>query len=64
MHDYKEIISYGIDKCMKFFNPQNNLKIDYYIETTCNINNYDSDIHRNIFYIDNNSKILYMMKFR
>ena len=64
VHNYKEIISYGRDKCMKFVDPQNNFKIDYYVETTCNIIDYDSDIHGNIFYIDDNSKMLYMMKFR
>jgi hypothetical protein len=65
MHNnYREIISYGRDKCMKFIDPQNNFNIDYYADMTCNIIDYDSDIHGNIFYIDDNSKMLYMMKFK
>ena len=65
MHNnYREIISYGRDKCLKFIDPQNNFNIDYYADMTCNIIDYDSDIHGNIFYIDDNSKMLYMMKFK
>ena len=64
IHNYKEIITYGRDKCLKFVDPQNNFNIDYYADMTCNIIDYDSDIHGNIFYIDDNSKMLYMMKFK
>ena len=64
IHNYKEIISYGRDKCLKFIDPQNNFNIDYYADMTCNIIDYDSDIHGNIFYIDDNTKMLYMMKFK
>ena len=64
MHNYKEIISYGRDKCLKFIDPQNNFNIDYYADMTCNIIDYDSDIHGNIFYIDDSTKMLYMMKFK
>ena len=64
VHDYKEIITYRRDKFLKFIVPQNNFNIDYYIEMTCNIIDFDSDIHRNVFYIDDNSKMLYMMKFK
>ena len=41
-----------------------NFNIDYYADMTCNIIDYDSDIHGNIFYIDDNTKMLYMMKFK
>ena len=65
MHNnYREIISYGRDKCLKFIDPQNSFNIDYYADMTCNIIDYDSDIHGNVFYIDDNSKMLYMMKFK
>ena len=64
IHNYNEIISYGRDKCLKFIDPQNNFNIDYYFDMSCNIIDYDSDIHGNVFYIDNNSKLLYMMKFK
>ena len=64
IHNYKEIITYGRDKCLKFIDPQNNFNIDYYADMTCNIIDFDSDIHGNIFYIDDNSKMLYMMKFK
>ena len=64
IHNYKEIISYGRDKCLKFIDPQDNFNIDYYADMTCNIIDYDSDIHGNIFYIDDNTKMLYMMKFK
>jgi hypothetical protein len=65
MHNnYKEIISYGRDKCLKFVDPQNNFNIDYYFDITCNIIDYDSDVNGNIFYIDDKSKMLYMMKFK
>jgi len=64
IHNYKEIISYGRDKCLKFIDPQDNFNIDYYADMTCNIIDFDSDIHGNIFYIDDNSKMLYMMKFK
>ena len=64
IHNYKEIISYGRDKCLKFIDPQNNFNIDYYADMTCNIIDYDSDIHGNIFYIDDSTKMLYMMKFK
>ena len=64
VHNYKEIITYGRDKCLKFIDPQNNFNIDYYADMTCNIIDFDSDIHGNIFYIDDNSKMLYMMKFK
>ena len=63
-HNYKEIISYGRDKCLKFIDPQDNFNIDYYADMTCNIIDFDSDIHGNIFYIDDNTKVLYMMKFK
>ena len=63
IHNYKEIISYGRDKCLKFIDPQDNFNIDYYADMTCNIIDFDSDIHGNIFYIDDNTKMLYMMKF-
>jgi hypothetical protein len=64
IHNYKEIITYGRDKCLKFVDPQNNFNIDYYADMTCNIIDYDSDIHGNIFYIDDSTKMLYMMKFK
>ena len=64
VHNYKEIISYGRDKCLKFIDPQNNFNIDYYADMNCNIIDYDSDANGNIFYIDDNSKMLYMMKFK
>ena len=64
IHNYKEIISYGRDKCLKFIDPQDNFNIDYYADMTCNVNDFDSDIHGNIFYIDDNTKMLYMMKFK
>ena len=64
IHNYKEIISYGRDKCLKFIDPQDNFNIDYYADMTCNIIDFDSDIHGNIFYIDDNTKMLYMMKFK
>ena len=64
IHNYKEIISYGRDKCLKFIDPQDNFNIDYYADMTCNIIDYDSDIHGNIFYIDDSTKMLYMMKFK
>ena len=64
IHNYKEIISYGRDKCLKFIDPQDNFNIDYYADMTCNIIDFDSDIHGNIFYIDDNTKVLYMMKFK
>ena len=64
IHNYNEIISYGRDKCLKFIDPQNNFNIDYYADMTCNIIDYDSDIHGNIFYIDDSTKMLYMMKFK
>ena len=64
VHNYKEIISYGRDKCLKFIDPQNNFNIDYYADMSCNIIDFDSDINGNIFYIDDNSKNLYMMKFK
>ena len=64
VHNYKEIISYGRDKCLKFIDPQNNFNIDYYVDMSCNIIDFDSDIQGNIFYIDDNSKMLYMMKFK
>jgi hypothetical protein len=63
IHNYREIISYGRDKCLKFIDPQNNFNIDYYADMSCNIIDYDSDIQGNVFYIDDNSKMLYMMKF-
>ena len=64
IHNYKEIISYGRDKWLKFIDPQDNFNIDYYADMTCNIIDFDSDIHGNIFYIDDNTKMLYMMKFK
>ena len=64
IHNYREIISYGRDKCLKFIDPQNNFNIDYYADMSCNIIDYDSDIQGNVFYIDDNSKMLYMMKFK
>ena len=64
IHNYKEIISYGRDKCLKFIDPQNGFNIDYYADMTCNIIDFDSDNHGNIFYIDDNTKMLYMMKFK
>ena len=64
IHNYKEIISYGRDKCLIFIDPQDNFNIDYYADMTCNIIDFDSDIHGNIFYIDDNTKMLYMMKFK
>ena len=64
IHNYKEIITYGRDKCLKFIDPQNNFNIDYYADMTCNIIDFDSDIHGNVFYIDDSSKMLYMMKFK
>ena len=64
VHNYNEIISYGRDKCLKFIDPQNNFNIDYYVDMSCNIIDYDSDIHGNVFYIDDKSKLLYMMKFK
>ena len=64
IHNYKEIISYGRDKCLKFIDPQDNFNIDYYADMTCNIIDFDSDIHGNIFYIDDNTKMLYMLKFK
>ena len=64
IHNYKEIISYGRDKCLKFIDPQDNFNIDYYADMTCNIIDFDSDIHGNIFYIDDSTKVLYMMKFK
>ena len=64
VHNYKEIITYGRDKCLKFIDPQNNFNIDYYADLACNIIDFDSDIHGNVFYIDDNSKMLYMMKFK
>ena len=64
IHNYKEIISYGRDKCLKFIDPQDNFNIDYYADMTCNIIDYDSYIHGNIFYIDDSTKMLYMMKFK
>ena len=64
IHNYNEIISYGRDKCLKFIDPQDSFNIDYYADMTCNIIDFDSDIHGNIFYIDDNTKMLYMMKFK
>ena len=64
IHNYREIISYGRDKCLKFVDPQVNFNIDYYADMTCNIIDFDSDIHGNVFYIDDNTKMLYMMKFK
>ena len=64
IHNYKEIISYGRDKCLKFIDPQDNFNIDYYADMTCNIIDFDSDIHGNIFYIDDSTKMLYMMTFK
>ena len=64
IHNYKEIISYGRDKCLKFIDPQDNFNIDYYADMTCNIIDFDSDIHGNIFYIDDSTKMLYLMKFK
>ena len=64
IHNYREIISYGRDKCLKFIDPQNNFNIDYYVDMSCNIIDFDSDIQGNIFYIDDNSKMLFMMKFK
>ena len=64
IHNYKEIISYGRDKCLKFIDPQDNFNIDYYADMACNIIDFDSDIHGNIFYIDDSTKMLYMMKFK
>ena len=64
IHNYNEIISYGRDKCLKFIDPQDSFNIDYYAEMTCNIIDFDSDIHGNIFYIDDSTKMLYMMKFK
>ena len=64
IHNYKEIISYGRDKCLKFIDPQDSFNIDYYADMTCNIIDFDSDIHGNIFYIDDSTKMLYMMKFK
>ena len=64
IHNYNEIISYGRDKCLKFIDPQDNFNIDYYADMTCNIIDFDSDIHGNIFYIDDSTKMLYMMKFK
>jgi hypothetical protein len=64
IHNYREIISYGRDKCLKFIDPQVNFNIDYYADMTCNIIDFDSDIHGNVFYIDDNTKMLYMMKFK
>ena len=64
IHNYKEIISYGRDKCLKFIDPQDNFNIDYYADMTCNIIDFDSDIHGNIFYIDDSTKMLYMIKFK
>ena len=43
---------------------QDNFNIDYYADMTCNIIDFDSDIHGNIFYIDDSTKMLYMMKFK
>ena len=63
-NNYKEIISYGKDKCLKFVDPQNNFSIDYYADMACNIIDFDTDIHGNIFYIDDNSKNLYLMSFK
>ena len=64
IHNYNEIISYGRDKCLKFIDPQDSFNIDYYADMTCNIIDFDSDIHGNIFYIDDSTKMLYMMKFK
>ena len=64
IHNYNEIISYGRDKCLKFIDPQDSFNIDYYADMTCNIIDFDSDIHGNIFYIDDSTKVLYMMKFK
>ena len=64
IHNYKEIITYGRDKCLKFIDPQDSFNIDYYADMTCNIIDFDSDIHGNIFYIDDSTKMLYMMKFK
>ena len=64
IHNYREIISYGRDKCLKFVDPQINFNIDYYADMTCNIIDFDSDIHGNVFYIDDNTKMIYMMKFK
>ena len=64
IHNYNEIISYGRDKCLKFIDPQDSFNIDYYADMTCNIIDFDSDIHGNIFYIDDSTNMLYMMKFK
>lgn len=64
IHNYNEIISYGRDKCLKFIDPQDSFNIDYYADMTCNIIDFDSDIHGNIYYIDDSTKMLYMMKFK
>ena len=64
IHNYNEIISYGRDKCLKFIDPQDSFNIDYYADMACNIIDFDSDIHGNIFYIDDSTKVLYMMKFK
>ena len=55
IHNYNEIISYGRDKCLKFIDPQDSFNIDYYADMTCNIIDFDSDIHGNIFYIDDST---------
>lgn len=59
--EHKELLSYGKDKCLKLINT-NTFEIDYYFDIS-NIIDYDTSKDGNIFYIDNNKKCLFNMKF-
>ena len=61
---HNEGISYGIDKCLKFIDLNDNFNIDYYADINCNLIDYDSDPNGNIYYIDDNSKLMYQMKIK
>ncbi len=61
----KNIISFGIDKCLKLIDSiNNNFNIDYYFDMNENIIDFDSDVNNNIFYIDDIHKTLFNIKFK
>ena len=62
--NHKEGISYGKDKCLKFIDINDSFNIDYYVDINCNVIDYDSDPNGNIYYIDDNSKSIYVMQFK
>lgn len=59
----KMLISFGIDKCIKFINTQN-FNVECYAEVNSNLIDFDSDLAGNVYFIDDNSKNLYQMQLK